>query len=99
MPSTLPAASAGAELPARPCSFISMVLLAVIAAVPASPAARPTPAAAAIAPWLDHSCLLFSGVVPMRLPDGSRIMLGPAGAAGIFSRPATGISADDQEHY
>jgi len=51
-PSSLPAASAGAELPARPRIFISMVLLAVMAAAPASPAARPTPAASATCPGL-----------------------------------------------
>jgi hypothetical protein len=67
-PSSLPAASAGAELPARPRIFISMVLLTAMAAVPASPAARPTPAAAATCPA--RSPILLPDWAPCgRAPD------------------------------
>src|SRR5919199_5205587 len=49
-PSTLEAARAGVVLAPRPLSFISMVLDAVIAAVPATPANNPFPTAAATSP-------------------------------------------------
>jgi hypothetical protein len=45
---TFAAASAGAVLAGRPRSFISSVLETVMAAVPAKPATRPFPSAAAM---------------------------------------------------
>lgn len=50
MPSTLPSAWAGAVLPPRPRSFISMVLLAVIPAVMRGPSQRDRPGSALIRP-------------------------------------------------